>query len=105
MKSIRIILFALSALLGIENAWAFNYLPSAGTYYYGYKDALGNASWALGYPPRAQCSPDPVAIACTITSTAPQSVFLATQNALPPNSHIIDGVGCCYKLYKSLKLT
>ena len=88
MKKIRLGFIALAALAGFGNAYAFNHHKNAGTTYYGFKDGSGNAAWSLTPPSRETCQSDAAAIACTITSTAPQSVVLGTVNALPPNSNI-----------------
>eukprot|EP01037_Dinobryon_pediforme_P013136 gene13136-13237_t len=85
------------ALAGIGNAYAFNHHKAAGTTYFGYKDASGNARWELAPQAHTSCNTDAVGIACTITSTASQSVVLATENALPPNSNIQGHPGELYK--------
>lgn len=88
---------ALAALAGIGNAYAFNHHKPAGATYFGYKDSSGNARWELSPQPRTSCASDPAGIACTITSTASQSVVLGTVNALPPSSNIKGGAGDMYK--------
>jgi hypothetical protein len=97
MKKIRMGFIALAALAGIGNAYAFNHHKAAGTTYFGYKDASGNARWELAPQAHTSCNTDAVGIACTITSTASQSVVLATENALPPNSNIQGHPGELYK--------
>ncbi len=84
-------LIALATVTGIGGAFALNHPKKvSGTTYYGYKSGT-DAKWSLTPPARTSCQADASAIACTITSTASQSVVLGTVNALPPNSNIQNG--------------
>jgi len=90
MKKIRMGFIALAAVAGIGNAFAFNHHKTAGATYFGVKSG-SNFTWSTSRPHGVTCQAESGAIACTITSTAPQATVLATQNALPPNSNIKNG--------------
>lgn len=82
-------LIALAAISGMSSAFAFNAPKhTVGTRYYGYKDAAGNARWTATTLTN-DCSADPKAKACTITSTSSNVTTLA--NAFPAQYSILNG--------------
>ena len=88
MKKIKMGLLAFAALTGMSSAFAINHPKKvAGTTYYGILSGT-DAKWTLNRPERLSCGSDEHAIACTITSTAPQADVLSTVNALPPQSTV-----------------
>ena len=93
MKKIRMGLMALAALSGVGGALAFT-PKNAGTVYYGYKDASGNARWSASQP-ASDCQPDAKGLACTITSTS--SNVTSLQNQFPAQHTVIAGAGAMYE--------
>ncbi|MDP9077778.1 MAG: hypothetical protein M3O71_10175 [Bacteroidota bacterium] len=98
MRKIKMGLMAMAAITGIGSAFAFNHPHKvAGATYYGYRINSTTVGWATSPPQFTNCQSDSQALACTITSTAPQATVLATTNEYPPSTGEKSHVGDLYK--------